>query len=42
MATKSSISEMYAGVDDRWGKKTPLNVDRIVLGSKVLSNNQKR
>lgn len=42
VASKSSVTEMYAGLDDSWGKKNPLNVDRKVLGSKVLSNNQKR
>lgn len=42
VATKSSVTEIYAGLDASWGKKNPLNVDRKVLGSKVLSNNQKR
>lgn len=42
VATKSSVTEMYAGPDDSRGKKNPLNVDRKVLGSKALSNNQKR
>lgn len=42
MATESSVSEMHAGLDDSLGKKTPLKADREVLGSKVLSNNQKR
>jgi len=42
VATKSSVSEVHAGLDDSFGKKTPLNADRKVLGSKVLSNNQKR
>jgi len=42
VATKSSVTEMCAGLDDSWGKKTPLNVDSKVLGSKVLSNSQKR
>lgn len=41
-APKSSVTEMQAGQDDSWGKQNPLNVDRKVLGSKVLSNNQKR
>lgn len=36
VATKSSVAEMYADLDDSQGKKKPLNVDRKVLGTKCL------